>query len=221
MSKEVIWALAIVTHVVQLVTIIACILYLVDRRKNSPYRLFAIGWIIILLQDLAMAIIGFFHRTNNLWVYDIALPIQQAFCMFIFIQLLGKRSWIMIIPGFLFAAALNYFFWQGPVQLDTMSIGLGGILIVILAFAKIYQLYKDDVIHNFFKEPAFWISAGFILFWGFGSPFFAMYNFLWNANHNFFYIYFYTVNFGFLILLNLSIIKALQCSLNTRRSLVS
>ena len=111
----------------------------------------------------------------------------------------------------------NLFQWQGRVKLNTVSLALGGIIIVVLAFSELYAIYKQETSLSIFRDPAFWMSAGFIIYWGFASPFFAMYNFLWETYPRFFIIYFYTVNFGFLILLNLAIIKALQCSLKTRK----
>lgn len=213
--------LSIIVHTVQLSAIAMCILYLLNKKSVHPYRLFSIGWIIILLQDLTMVAIAFYNPANNTWVYNIAFPFIQAFCMLFFILLLAQKKWMFIIWFFLLFAAINYFKWQGPIALNTMSLGLGGIIIVVLAFTELYRLYKTDSVQNFFHEPAFWISAGFILYWGFASPYFAMYNFLWNTRPKFLTIYFYSVNFGFLVLLNLSIIKALQCSLKTRKSSVS
>jgi len=190
-----------------------------NKRSLQPYRLFSIGWILILLQDLTMAAIGLFFTTaNNLWVYNISFPLQQLFCMFFFLQLLGQSKWMIGIFLFALFAAFNLAFQQGPGELNTMSIMVGGILIVIMACSELYSIYKRETAQSLFHDPAFWISAGFVLFWAFASPYFAMYNSLWKTHPTFFNAYFYTVNFGLLVLLNLSIIKALQCSLRATRS---
>jgi len=170
---------------------------------------------------MTMVVIGRYNHANNLWVYNIFYPLEQLFYMLFFILLLGQRKWMIAMVLFALFAAFSYLQWQQPLKLNTQSLAVGGIFILVLAFTKMYHLYKSDKIQNVFTEPAFWISAGFILYWGFGSPYFAMYNFLWETSREFSTAYFYTVNFGFLVLLNLSIIKALQCSLPTKRSSVS
>ncbi|MBL7709439.1 MAG: hypothetical protein JNJ86_10225 [Chitinophagaceae bacterium] len=114
-------------------------------------------------------------------------------------------------------ASLNLATWQGSIILNTYSLALGGILILLLAMIKLFQLYKQDTAHSLFREADFWICAGFILYWGLATPFFAMYNFLWENYPGFFTYYYFTISFGITILLNFSVIKALQCSINTAK----
>jgi|SRR5436190_1083667 hypothetical protein len=207
----------IITHAIQLMTIIACIRYLVFKKSLQPYLFFSIGWIIILLFDLAMVTVGLIYPKNNNWIYNIAFPLQQLFIMYFFTRLLENKNLYGVMSLFGLFAVFNLLFWQGRITLNTYSLALGGIIIVLFAFFKIFRLYRTDSPQSLYSEPAFWICTGFIVYWGMGSPFFAMYNFLWESTPSFFIIYFYTVNFGFTILLNLSIIKALQCSLITQR----
>lgn len=210
--------LSIIPHTVQLMTVIACIFYLLKKKSFQPYRFFSAAWIIILLYDLTMVIIGLvYHVNNNHWVYNIAFPLQQFFIMYFFYLLSKSKKIIFVICLFGLFVVFNLVLWQGRVTLNTYSLALGGVIILLFAFYKLYSLYRIDTPESLYREPAFWICTGFIIYWGMASPFFAVYNFLWKTVPGFFIIYFYTVNFGFTILLNLSIIKALQCSLKTQR----
>lgn len=205
-------AFKIMTHAVQLMTIVACISYLFNKRSSQPYLFFSICWILILLFDLTMVTIGLLYPKNNNWIYNIAFPLQQLFVMYFFIQLLKKKRFLIVMSLFALFAVLNLLLWQGTIKLNTNSLAIGGMIIVLFAFFKLYKLYQLDSPHSLYKEPAFWVCTGFIIYWGMGTPFFALYNFLWETAPRFFIVYFYTVSFGFTVLLNLSIIKTLQCS---------
>lgn len=203
----------IITYAVQLATLLTCIFYWLSKRSIPAYRFFAAGWAILLLYDLIMVAIGFFYPENNNHVYNIAFPMQQLFIMYFFILLSRWNKLIFVMIVFGIFAIFNLLRWQGPVLLNTYTLALGGIIIVLFAFYKLYSLYRLNTPESIYKDPVFWICTGFIFYWSMGTPFFATYNFLWKTTPDFFIVYFYTVNFGFTILLNLSVIKALQCSL--------
>lgn len=204
--------LKIITHTIQLITIIACIWFLLKKKSLQIYRFFSTGWILVLLFDLVMVAIGLINPKNNNWIYNIAFPLQQLFIMYFFIQLLEKKKLLIVVSLFALFAVFNFLLLQGKIKLNTYSLALGGMIIVLFAFFKLYKLYQIDSPQSLYKEPAFWICTGFIIYWGMGSPFFALYNFLWETAPRFFIVYFYTVSFGFTVLLNLSIIKTIQCS---------
>lgn len=206
-------AFRIITHAVHLATIIACVLYWFKKKPIPEYRYFSAGWGMILLYDLVMVAIGLFYPENNNHVYNIAFPLQQLFIMYFFILLSHWNKLLIVMIAFGVFAVLNLLRWQGLVVLNTYTLAVGGIIIVVFAFYKLYSLYSLNTPESIYKDPVFWICTGFIIYWGMGTPFFTMYNFLWKTTPEFFIIYFYTVNFGFTILLNLSVIKALQCSL--------
>ena len=202
-----------ITHAVQLMTVISCIYYLSNKRAVQPYRLFATGWAAVLLYDLTMVVIGLINPVNNHWVYNIAFAIIQLFCIWIFIEILGQRKWIYALLFYAAFAISNLIFLQGKTVLNTYTLAFGGTIILIAASVKLFLLWKEDTSRSLFADPDFWLCAGFIFYWGTATPFFSMYNYLWQVSEYFFTIYFYTVNFGATVILNLCIIKALQCSL--------
>jgi hypothetical protein len=184
---------------------------------TQSFVMFAIGWVIILFYDLTMVVIGLINPQNNTHIYNIAFPLQQLFIMYFFVRLLQLQKLLVVLFLFGLFALWNLFLIQGRVALNTYSLALGGVVILLFAFYKLYRLYKIDSRESLYRDPAFWICAGFIIYWGMGGPFFALYNFLWQTTPGFFIVYFYTINFGFTVLLNLSIIKALQCNLKAQR----
>lgn len=209
--------LKIVTHAVQLATVLFCGWYVFAKRPARVYGIFAITWMLILLYDLIMVVIGLINPVNNHWAYNLAFPIIQLFTAWFFIVMLRQMLLVLLMVLFAGFVCYNLIAGQGAVTLNTYSIALGGILILSLASVKLYLLSKEETPRSIFTDPAFWMCAGFILYWGLATPFFAMYNFLWLTYPVFFTFYFFTVSFGFTIILNICIIKALQCSLNTTR----
>src|SRR6185503_1093693 len=103
--------LSIIIHAVQVVTVAACLFYLLNKKSVQLYRFFSLGWILILLQDLTMVVIGRFYPANNLWVYNIAFPLQQLFCMFFFMRLLQQKKWIIAMVIFTLFVLFNLFQW--------------------------------------------------------------------------------------------------------------
>jgi len=202
-----------ITHAVQLMTIISCIYYLSKKQAVQPYRLIAAGWMAILMYDLTMVVIGLINPVNNHWVYNIAFAFIQLFSIWIFIAVLSMRKLKYILLLYAAFAMYNLLYLQGQVVLNTYTLAFGGILILAMASVKLFRLSKEDTTRSLFADPDFWLCAGFIFFWGTATPFYAMYNYLWQASKDFFMFYFYTVNFGATVMLNLCIIKSLQCSL--------
>jgi hypothetical protein len=209
--------LKLITNSVEIITVFTCIWYLLKSNSIQPYRFFATGWMVFLIHDIIMVIIGFINPVKNHWAYNIAFPLLLLFTMWFFGQLLHQRRVMILMVLFLIFAALNLFLIQGTTTLNTYSLALGGLIILLLSASSLYQLYKQETPESIFKEPAFWISSGFLFYWALATPFFTIYNFLWENFPDFFIFYFYTVNFFFICVLNLCIIKSLQCSLNTAK----
>jgi hypothetical protein len=210
-------ALRIITHAVQFITILTCLWYLLKNKLRQPYRFFAAGWVIFLAHDLSMVIIGLINPAKNHWVYNIAFPLLQLFCMWLFMSLLQQKKIWLVMSLFSIFACLNLALWQGATTLNTYSLTLGGVIILLLASTTLFRLYRQQSPESIFKEPVLWISTGFIFYWAIATPFFAMYNYLWQNFPTFFIIYFFTVSYFFITGLNLCIIKSLQCSLNTAK----
>ncbi len=209
--------LKIITHSVQFITVLTCVWYLLKNKLRQPYRFFAAGWAIFLVHDLSMVIIGLINPEKNHWVYNIAFPLLQLFCMWFFMSLLKQKKIWFVMSLFSVFAGLNLALWQGSTTLNTFSLALGGIIILLLASTALFRLYRQESPESIFKEPAFWISTGFIFYWAIATPFIAMYNYLWQNFPDFFIIYFSTVSYFFITGLNLCIIKSLQCNLNTTK----
>lgn len=205
------WYLKIVTHLVQLLTIFVLIVALYRKRAGSPYQIFFAGWLFVLLFDLLMVMRSFITKEPNLWMYNIALPLQHALVIWMFGKIIHpKVTWPSIMVFIVFAIA-NLFFLQGRELLNTYTISLAGMITCSLAIAKMFMIYRQDTSKSLYSDPDFWLSTGFLLYAALGTPYFTMYNFLWKEYTQFTTIYFFTFNYGFAILLNLCIIKAALC----------
>lgn len=207
--------LSLITHAVQIATIAACIYYVINGQKDRQHRLLSVGWALVLLYDLGMVLIGYFYPVKNHWAYNIAFPLIQLLSMSVIV--FGQR-WVWYAASvFIIFVVWNLASLQGATTLNTYSIALGGILIVVFAGIRLYQLSKIDTGQSLFADPDFWFCAGCTVYWGIMTPFYAMYNFLWENFRNFLSDYFFTISFGATIALNLSVIKALQCKLRTAK----
>lgn len=203
--------LKLITHAIQLLTVTSCVRFLLRHRSSPPFNTLAFGWLTILLFDLTMVVIGYFNGRVNHWAYNLAFPLQIVFILWVFTILLQRKYLWIAIAVFAIFAAINLIKVQGAMLLNTYSLALGGLLIFLLAAFQLFQLYREETALNIFGDPVFWLSIGMILYWGAATPFYAMYNFLWQTYPRFFTVYFFTVSFGFTVVLNLCIIKTLQC----------
>lgn len=211
------WPLKIATHLVQLVTIAVILGQLFQRKAPPPYRLFMAGWALVLLFDLTMVLIGLYRPVNNHWLYNIAFPLQYLVVTWFFSVLTRrKRAWWLPLV-FIAAACLNLLFIQGSETLNTYTLSLAGLLVFSLAITRMYELYREETERDLFSEPDFWYSTGFTLYCGLATPYFAMYNYLWQHFTRFTTFYFFTFNYGFAIILNLCIIRAALCRPSTRK----
>jgi hypothetical protein len=215
------WPLKILTHSVQILTIIIIIWVLVKRHNERPYSIFIKGWSLVLGFDLSMVGIGLIKPVTNHWLYNIALPLQHLLVIWFFTSIVGLKYFRWLISIFLTFAVINLFFIQGTVTLNTYTLAVAGLFTIVVAIVRLYELYLQDTTESVFSDPDFWYCTGFILYGGLSTPYFAMYNYLWHNFTGFTTVYFYTFNFGFAILLNLCIIKAVLCQLTPKRSLSS
>ncbi|MDE3251147.1 MAG: hypothetical protein KGO82_20950 [Bacteroidota bacterium] len=196
-------------------TIATCIVYLLSGTHDRQYRFLAAGWAVVLLFDLSMVLIGYFHPVKNHWVYNIAFPLIQLLSMTVTVF---GQYWLRY-PAL---ALIGFVIWnlaavQGATTLNTYSIAMGGIMILVVACIRLSQLAKIDTGESLFTDPDFLFCAGCIVYWGIMTPFYAMYNFLWENFSNFLSSYFFTISLGATIALNYLVIKALRCKLRTAR----
>jgi len=152
-------------------------------RKTLPYsyRGFALLIIILSILETIGNIIGFVYSKNHFFfniIYAIELTLVPIFFKF-WIQ----RRWIqniirlfvMVFPLFVLA---NTIWIQGFFTLQTFSFVIGGSFILLLSVAYLGELYAHEETQDIFRNPVFWFSLAYLIYFAVSVPYFGILNYL-------------------------------------------
>ena len=188
---------------------------LLSFRNNLPVNLRRLSalWLFVFAVELTGRVMSLYSKTN-LWLYNISDIILFLSLTFIFMQQHENRMIKLLCKVFIIAFPLfviaNYLFFQGPNKYHSYTFIFGGIFLIMLAGAYIWQLYKSDSDERISEDPFFWFSCGFLIYFGGYMPFLGMYNYLVENFKGLANSYFY-ISISFSIILNLSIITGYLC----------
>ena len=191
------------------------------RHYPSPLQKLSLLWVLNFAVDLA----GFIIRARNdenLWLYNMYFWIMYLVLAHLYgtqIRTNGIQQSIrwfyLLFPVLVFVQVLI----GGIMQLQSLVIVVGGVFIIFLVAAYLRQLYVSEDTKPITRDPWFWFSFGFLIYFGGTVPFFGMLNFLWahyKGFTTFYYLYFCN---SFTVLLNLLIITGFLCRRNYQKSL--
>jgi hypothetical protein len=204
-----------IVYTVHIITFLCCIWFLFQKKSKQPYRLFAIGWLIIECFNLSKI------SSHGGYLYFVHEFIITLFSIGYIVVLLRQRKLMVIVVLFTLFYLGNLFIWPSAVAAfvypTKYAVVLGGIIIILLSTMKIYRLFKQDRSGNLFDNPDFWVCCGFAWFWLLITPVTAFLGtpgqfFLLKFLRNF-YSLIATVS---VIIQSTCIIKSLQCNLNQK-----
>ena len=155
-------------HFFQYLALFAAIFY---YNSLKVYRAGAMLPLLILvcLIETWSVIIKTMGHLNNHYLYNIYLLISTPLYLYLFYNFLdfkGKFRKIYLYTSILISLAflLNFFFFEGIMKFNTLSVILMSFCTTILS---ILLLFKLAVSENYFilsKHPYFWIAAGLLIF---------------------------------------------------------
>jgi hypothetical protein len=157
---------------------------LIVYRRYWPLSYKVLGLFIVLyvLLDTAGSIMAAFYKIHNLFFYNIVYDIQVIVISYFFFHQLYShfikkviRSFFFIFPLF---ALVNTIWWQGFFTWQTYSFVFGGSFIILLSVAYLWQLYISEETQSIFRDPVFWFSLAWILYFAITVPYFGMLNYL-------------------------------------------
>jgi hypothetical protein len=191
------------------------------RRHYTPaLRILAVFWVFNFCVDLCGHITKYYGVKNH-WLYNIYFWLMYLVLAYLYDgQVKNKyvhwaiRAFYLVFPLLVLAES----FVSGIGKLQTMMLVAGSIFMIFLAAAYFRQLYLSEDNESVARDPWFWFSFGFILYFGCTVPFLGMLNYLWGHYQeftNFYYSYFCN---SFAILLNLLIITGFLCQRNFQKS---
>jgi hypothetical protein len=191
------------------------------RHYSSPLKKLSLLWVLNFAVDVA----GFIIRArgeNNLWLYNMYFWIMYLVLAHLYgtqISNSGIQQSIRWFYGLFPVLVTVQLLIGGIMQLQSLVIVVGGVFIIFLVAAYLRQLYVSEDTKPITRDPWFWFSFGFLIYFGGTVPFFGMLNFLWahyKGFTTFYYLYFCN---SFTVLLNLLLITGFLCRRNYQKSL--
>jgi len=195
---------------------------LVSFRRHYPaaLRKLSVFWVFNFCVDLCGHITKYYGLKNH-WLYNIYFWLMYLVLAYLYDRQvknkyvhLAIRAFYIVFPLLVLAESLV----SGIDKLQTLMLVAGSIFMIFLAAAYFRQLYLSEDNESVARDPWFWFSFGFILYFGCTVPFLGMLNYLWGHYKeftNFYYSYFCN---SFAILLNLLIITGFLCQRNFQKS---
>jgi len=173
------FAAANIYFLFELTTLILCFVY-ITRINNSVIKPLPFFMLAIVLFD----IIAWYRRAAGLpngWINDVVIPFEFCFLMLLCRGFLVKKTLkqaallpILIYLLFFILDEIIYRETYARLYLRSYLAGVIGLLIVCVLYG--YELLGADKLFRFYREPAFWISAGVLLFYLGTLPFHLAWN---------------------------------------------
>lgn len=100
---------------------------------------------------------------------------------------------------------------NGITTLYTTGVVVGGAFMIFLSAAYFRQLYVSEENEIITRDPWFWFSFGFLIYFGGTIPFLGMLNYMWGVYPTFANFYYLYVSNLFAILMNILVIVGFVC----------
>jgi hypothetical protein len=195
---------------------LTCLTAIFIYRKTLPvpYRRFALLIILLSILETIGNIIGFIYSNNHFFfniIYAIELTLVPWFFKYWIQRLWIKKiiQWfILIFPLFVL---VNTIWVQGFFTLQTYSFVLGGSFILLLSVAYLGELYANEESQNILRNPVFWFSLAFLIYFAVSVPYFGMLNYLVTNYLSFATLYYELIFEGTICLYNILLTIGLLC----------
>lgn len=148
------------------------------------YRSFAVFiWITLLVEAFAIAWKWYLFKTaywnfskSNLWIYNFFLILRLLFYLLFYFQHLSshKMKTIILYSTILLSifGLLNYFIIQKTNEINSYSIVIDHLVIILLSLSFFSQVLNATVIIKLTTHPMVWISLGTFIYFSSTLPFF-------------------------------------------------
>lgn len=127
-----------------------------------PYLFF------IVCVELLGRYIGKVLHQPNYWLYNITVPIEYLFFLFLFYihskNSINKSIIMIITLAFFLFIPINYFFIQGNNRFNTNFLKTGALILMIISVLFFLELLRNENKINPLLVPFFWIATGIFLF---------------------------------------------------------
>jgi len=200
----------------------AAIISLISFKNDYPVALkkLSVFWVFNFCVDLTG------HITKNLgiknhWLYNIYFWVMYLVLAHLYdLQIRNKfvhksiRVFYFLFPLLILVESQV----SGIKDLQTIVLVAGSVFMIFLAAFYFRQLYLSEETEVITRDPWFWFSFGFIIYFGCTVPFLGMFNYLWSHYKVFTSFYYTWFCNSFAILLNVFIITGFLCRRTFQKS---
>jgi len=151
---------------------------------------------------------------KNHWLYNFYFWIFYLGLAYLYReQILSKRIRLSILYFYVLflLLAVSESVFKGITTLHTTGIVVGGAFMIFLTVAYFRQLYLSEENEMITRDPWFWFSFGFLVYFGGTIPFLGMLNYMWGKYPVFAKFYYLYVSNSFAILMNVLVAAGFLC----------
>lgn len=184
--------------IIQTVVVPLVALFYYPKVKNTYWKWLVFYLIFIAVQEL------YFTYNNSILTLPkthyfayIGIPIQFLFLFWLYaIKSLNNKAVFWVFSVLLIVTVLPIEWYSELKTVNSITITLGSLLLMILVFLEFQKQIMDDDILEFKHKRMFYINLGVLLFYVGCVPFMGLYNFIkkehsiWNS----YYLYFVVSN---------------------------
>ncbi len=163
---------------------LACLTAIFTFRKtlSLSYRGFILLIILLSILETIANAIGFFGRMKNHFVWNILYAFQLTLVPYFFKSWLQRPLIKKIITVYIYVFPLfvliNTLWIQGFFTLHTYNYIIGGSFILLLSVAYLGELYTNEESRNIFRNPVFWFSLAYLIYFAVSVPYLGMLNYV-------------------------------------------
>jgi hypothetical protein len=150
--------------------------------RKAPLYLKLFPWFILITFVVEKVAIYLAYTTrNNNAVYNFYSILEFAFFVFLIYNCIQNKRIrrVIVFTACLFLPFMlaNIFFIKGIHHFETITFLPGSGLLILFSSACLYELFFKSSVKTPFKEPAFWIAVGILLFRSCTAPLFLVQGF--------------------------------------------
>jgi hypothetical protein len=162
-------------HLYQYAQLLSLLLAILCYRGLSRYKLLLFVPMLVIVNLIEIAgtnykVLGWSSWLSNHAIYNLDLLLETPLRLYLMGQMLRLRG--AERPAFtgiaflcMLVILLNYLFLQGPVTFNTFSLILIQIVTIVLSCFTLLRLaLGEEIGPGLWKDPYFWVNAGFLLF---------------------------------------------------------
>lgn len=156
-----------------------------------------------------------FNGIKNHFLFNVMYGLRAIVIPFLYKDWLEDpriRKIIMIfLIAFLLFIIAETFWIHGFFTLHTYSFVIGGTVILLLSIAYLWQLYTNEESQIIIRDPVFWFSLAFLIYFAVSLPYIGMFNYLWSHFPAFTRLYYELIFDGTICLHNILLTIGLLC----------